>query len=202
MLLFRIGKLQIAGKRRCDQIGQLLPLDLTGKHPHRDIAVDLHKADGDQTVEPCKGDFLNELLQLLLGAAIGIEAPHMGDKVPVLVHIALALNGLGVAVAKVEHQFLIRAGLRLHNAFFGNAVAFQLERHICNQLAACFHRKFLDGCLFHNVPLFVVLLTRYPRSGYRHDPASASRHGAVFQCMRPVPLRCRSATNHPSHPEC
>ena len=190
MLLLGIGELQIAGKRRCDQIGQLLPLDLAGKHPHRDIAVDLHKADGNQAVEPCKGDLLNKLLQLLLGAAIGIEAPHMGDKVPILVHIAFALNGLGVAVAKVEHQLLIRAGLWLHNAFFGNAVALQLKRHIRDQLAACFHRKFLDGCLFHNVPLFVVLLTRYPRSGYRHRPASVSGHGAAFQYRHPVRQSC------------
>ena len=189
-LFFVLGKLQIAGKRRCDQIGQLLPLDLAGKHPHRDIAVDLHKADGNQAVEPCKGDLLNKLLQLLLGAAIGIEAPHMGDKVPILVHIAFALNGLGVAVAKVEHQLLIRAGLWLHNAFFGNAVTLQLKRHIRDQLAACFHRKFLDGCLFHNVPLFVVLLTRYPRSGYRRCPASASRHGAAFQYRHPARQSC------------
>ena len=186
MLLFRIGKLQITRKGRLDQIGQLLACNLAGKYPHRDIAVDLHKVDGNQAVEPCKGDLLNKLLQLLLGVVLGVKTAHMCNKVLILVYIVLALDSLGVAVAKVKNQFFLRAGLRLHNAFFSDAVALQLERHIRDQLTACFHRKFFDGCLFHSVPLFVVRLTRYPRSGYRHDPASASEHGAAFQYKHPA----------------
>ena len=167
-LFFVLGKLQIAGERCLDQIGQLLPGDLAGKHPHREIAVDLHKADGDQTVEPCIGDLLDELFQLLFWLIGGIEAAHMGSKVLVLVHGPHAPDGLDVAIAKVKHQLLVRAGLRLHDAFFGDAVPLQLERHICDQLAACFHRKLLDGCLFHSVPLFV-----YQISTFRVSPLSS-----------------------------
>ena len=167
-LFFVLGKLQITGERCLDQIGQFLPGDLAGKHPYREIAVDLHKADGDQPVEPCIGDLLDELLQLLFRFIGGIEAAHMGGKVPVLVHIALALNGLGVAVAEVKHQLLVRAGLRLHNAVFRDAVPLQLERQICFQLLTGFHRKLLDGCLFHSVPLFV-----YQISTFRVSPLSS-----------------------------
>ena len=167
-LFFVLGKLQIAGERCLDQIRQFLPGDLAGKHPHREIAVDLHKADGDQPVEPCIGDLLDELFQLLFRFIGGIEAAHMGSKVLILVHSPHATNGLDIAVAKVKHQLLVRAGLRLHDAFFGDAVPLQLERHICDQLAACFHRKLLDGCLFHSVPLFV-----YQISTFRVSPLSS-----------------------------
>ena len=167
-LFFVLGKLQITGERCLDQIGQLLPGDLAGKHPHREIAVDLHKADGDQPVEPCIGNLLDELLQLLFRLIVGIEATHMGGKVLILVHRPLAPDGLDIAAAQIKHQFLVGAGLRLHDAFFGDAVPLQLERHICDQLAACFHRKLLDGCLFHSVPLFV-----YQISTFRVSPLSS-----------------------------
>ena len=114
------------------------------------------------------GDLLDELFQLLFRLIGGIEAAHMGSKVLILVHSPHATNGLDIAVAKVKHQLLVRAGLRLHDAFFGDAVPLQLERHICDQLAACFHRKLLDGCLFHSVPLFV-----YQISTFRVSPLSS-----------------------------
>ena len=125
-----------------DRLGENLGLKgvlLIGEHAHAggQVAVDLHKAQGNEAVEPGIGHFLHDLLIAVLARLL-----NAGDE-------ALTLGLLGGGEQAAVHM----VGADVAVVLFGDAVLLRLLGHAGNQLAARPDGKLLDGVLVHGESL-------------------------------------------------